>query len=67
MKCNICGGNDAKVRECEIDVAAITSRAHIDCNGHSEYRHLSFEEFAQIQTDAKEKQRLETWITFSKQ
>lgn len=27
VKCNICGGNTAKIRECEIEVAAITSRA----------------------------------------
>lgn len=41
MKCRICGREGALVRECEIQVARITLRAHVDCEGHSEYRHVS--------------------------
>ena len=40
MHCNICGSDDAHVRFCEIETALITGRAHIDCRGHSEYRHV---------------------------
>jgi hypothetical protein len=37
MKCAICGMEGALVRECEIEVAKITRRAHVDCGGHGEY------------------------------
>jgi hypothetical protein len=41
MKCTICGRDDALIRKCELDVVRITHRAHVDCIGHSEYRHVS--------------------------
>lgn len=44
IKCHVCGSLDAVVREHEIPVAKITHRAHVDCGGHSEYRHLTLEE-----------------------
>jgi len=31
----------ALVRECEIETAKITRRAHVDCGGHGEYRAVS--------------------------
>jgi len=44
MKCNICGMEGALVRECELDTAKITHRAHVQCNGHAEYRHVADED-----------------------
>jgi ribosomal protein S14 len=46
MKCNICGRITASIRD--IDTARITGKAHIDCNGHSEYRHVSKEEIEEV-------------------
>lgn len=44
MKCNICGGDSASVRNIEIPMARITLRAHVDCGGHSEYRYVTRED-----------------------
>lgn len=44
MKCRICGRQDARIRLCELKTARITKRAHVDCNGHSEYRSLTVAE-----------------------
>ena len=38
MMCNICGAQDAVIRLCELKIAQITGRAHVDCNGHAQYR-----------------------------
>jgi len=47
MKCTVCGRDDAMIRECEIETARITHRAHVDCVGHSEYRWVSDAEIAE--------------------
>ena len=44
MKCDICGRMTAHIRECELKVARITHRAHVDCEGHAEYRFVSYRE-----------------------
>jgi hypothetical protein len=48
MNCNICGRKDANIRQRELDTVKdtvkITRRAHVDCQGHSEYRLVSTEE-----------------------
>lgn len=41
MNCRICGRQDARIRLCELKTARITKRAHVDCNGHSEYRSVT--------------------------
>lgn len=48
MFCPICNKNmeNAHIRECELDVASITGRAHIDCDGHSAYFHVYKKEVA---------------------
>jgi len=48
MYCAICRKDreEAHIRECELDVAAISGRAHVDCSGHSMYRAVSKEEVA---------------------
>ena len=38
MKCLICGRTDAVIRKGELVTAKITFRAHVDCQGHSQYR-----------------------------
>ena len=45
MLCYICGSNKAQIRKCELEIAKITLRAHVDCNGHSHYRCISQNEF----------------------
>lgn len=40
MKCLLCGSNYARIRQCELSVAKITLRAHVDCDGHSQYRDI---------------------------
>jgi len=45
MYCRICGRQDARIRLCELQVARITQRAHVDCNnGHSAYRSVTMAE-----------------------
>jgi hypothetical protein len=44
LRCSICGCYNAKVRDCELSIALITHRAHVDCDGHGAYRALSVEE-----------------------
>jgi len=44
MNCRICGKQDARIRLCELKTARIARRAHIDCNGHSEYRPVTVAE-----------------------
>ena len=41
MKCFICGRTTALIRESELEMAKITGKAHIDCQGHAEYGHVS--------------------------
>ena len=38
MRCNICGSMDAEIRPVELPVARMTLKAHVDCNGHGQYR-----------------------------
>jgi len=44
MRCDICGSMDANIRPIELTTARITLRAHVDCNGHGQYRSVSREE-----------------------
>ena len=44
MKCNICSRTDAVIRTCELKTARITNKAHVDCQGHSQYRPVSLDE-----------------------
>lgn len=38
MRCWVCEEDKAYIRECELEVAAISGKAHVDClNGHSCY------------------------------
>ena len=51
MKCWICSGNNAYIRECELEVAAISGKAHVDCfdddgdYSHGCYKHIRADEF----------------------
>lgn len=54
MKCGICGREDAVLRPCELPVAAVTGRGHVDCRGHGEYRHLSVVELVGIRGEVQE-------------
>lgn len=47
MRCNICGSMDADIRRIELQVAQITKKAHVDCNGHSQYRPVTRKELQQ--------------------
>lgn len=47
MRCNLCGSMDAQIRECELSVARYSLRAHVDCNGHGQYRAISPEDIAE--------------------
>lgn len=51
IKCHICGSDTAQVRQCEIEKALITGRAHVDCGGHAQYRPLTSAEVKQINAD----------------
>jgi hypothetical protein len=44
MRCNLCGSLDAQIRPIELPTARITGKAHVDCNGHGQYRPVSREE-----------------------
>lgn len=48
MKCQFCGRTDARIRASEIPTARITGRAHVDCDGHAQYRNLTVEEWRTI-------------------
>jgi len=48
IRCGICGRMTARVREIEVGMARITGKAHVDCNGHSQYRHVSKDELPNI-------------------
>jgi hypothetical protein len=48
MLCKICGSLYAYIRPSEKAMALISSKAHIDCNGHSHYRYISHEEWNKI-------------------
>jgi hypothetical protein len=41
MYCHICGAQDAVIRFEELKTALITGKAHVDCNGHSQYRPIN--------------------------
>lgn len=47
MNCLICGKPYALIRETEIDMARITGKAHVDCDGHSQYMAVMPSEVAQ--------------------
>ena len=47
MNCLICGAAYALIRETEIEMARITGKAHVDCNGHSKYMTLMPSEIEQ--------------------
>lgn len=44
MRCNLCGSMDAQIRPIELPTARITGKAHVDCNGHGQYRPVTREE-----------------------
>jgi len=44
MKCNICGREDAVIRPGEIETALHSHRAHVDCQGHGQYRSVTRDE-----------------------
>jgi len=46
--CQFCGREDAVIREEELEIAAITGRAHVDCEGHSQYRSLTHSELLSV-------------------
>ena len=60
-KCRICGRDDAKMREREIRTARITHRAHVDCAGHSEYRHVTDCEIDEAEYQRDANTRVEMW------
>lgn len=51
VKCRICGNDHATIREEEISTARITWRAHVDCNGHSQYRNITWREMFDLRKD----------------
>lgn len=51
--CRFCGREGAAVRASELGVAAITGRAHVDCQGHAQYRALTPEEHRQVKARVK--------------
>ena len=51
IHCNICGSNDACIRKDEIETAKITMRAHVDCDGHSQYRVVSSSDIARSEQE----------------
>jgi len=60
MHCRICGRQDARIPLCELEIARITHRAHVDCFGHSEYRLVTFVEVdAAIAEHAQEREEEE--------
>ena len=52
VKCYICGREDAHIREIELPTARITLRAHVDCEGHNQYRRVSRVDVARAQQNA---------------
>ena len=56
MKCWICSGNNAYIRECELEVAAISGKAHVDCfdddgdYSHGCYKHIRKNHIAESKT-----------------
>ena len=44
LRCWICGEQTGKIRDCEVETAKITRRAHVDCCGHTQYRVISASE-----------------------
>jgi hypothetical protein len=46
--CQFCGRKDAVIREEELETAAITGRAHVDCEGHAQYRALTHSELLSV-------------------
>ncbi|MBK1722805.1 hypothetical protein [Thiocystis violacea] len=38
ITCRLCGRTDATIRAEELPTARSTGRAHVDCDGHAEYR-----------------------------
>ena len=53
------------MRESEIETALITLRAHVDCDGHSEYRHVTNGEIL-LSQDHIEIERAKKLLTSSK-
>lgn len=49
MRCNICGRMNAQIRAIELSTARHSLKAHVDCNGHSEYRAVSPSEIKETQ------------------
>jgi len=49
------------MREREIRTARITHRAHVDCAGHSEYRHVTDCEIDEAEYQRDANTRVEMW------
>ena len=50
MQCHICGSESAIICKSEIETTKITRRAHVDCDGHSQYRGVGFEEIEESES-----------------
>ena len=47
MRCFICDSDKAMIRQYEIQCAYHTGRAHVDCEGHSQYRPVNRSEISE--------------------